>query len=187
LEIGDYTVITEGTIILTHDYSLSTLRRVYGEWIGEGLPVIIGNNCFVGMNSILLMGTELGNNVIVGAESVVHGKYPDDVVIAGNSAKVICSLDEYYKKRCLRTKKEAIICAKRFYDRMGRRPVPLEFAGFKFLYAPREKDYLNKNHLEFKCSADESNEIEDSFFKTKPIWNGFDEFLDEALCDKEEH
>lgn len=36
IEIGDYCVIAAGATILTHDYSLSTVRRVYGEWIGEG-------------------------------------------------------------------------------------------------------------------------------------------------------
>ena len=82
LSIGDYTKITKGVCILTHDYSLSVIRRVYGEWIGEGAETIIGENCFIGVNSILLMGTQLGNNVIVGAGSVVHGKFPDNVVIA---------------------------------------------------------------------------------------------------------
>lgn len=36
LNIGDYCKITYGCVILTHDYSLSVLRRVYGEWVGEG-------------------------------------------------------------------------------------------------------------------------------------------------------
>lgn len=36
-------------------------------------PIIIGNDCFIGANSILLKGTTLGNNVIVGAGGVVHG------------------------------------------------------------------------------------------------------------------
>ena len=96
LKIGDYTLITSGVTILTHDYSLSTIRRVYGEWIGEGAEVVIGDNCFIGMNATLLMGTRLGNNVIVGAGSVVHGKFPDNVVLAGNPAKVICTLEEHY-------------------------------------------------------------------------------------------
>lgn len=45
------------------------------------------------------MGTQLGNNVIVGAGSVVHGKFPDNVVIAGNPAKIICTLEEHYNNR----------------------------------------------------------------------------------------
>lgn len=52
-------------------------------------PVYIGDNCFIGMNSIILKGTRLGNNVIVGAGSIVCGLFPDNVVIAGNPARII--------------------------------------------------------------------------------------------------
>lgn len=52
-------------------------------------PIKIGNNCFLGMNSIILKGTILGNNCVVGAGSVVSGSFPDNVIIAGNPAKII--------------------------------------------------------------------------------------------------
>lgn len=54
-------------------------------------PVVIGDDCFIGMNSIILKGTKLGNNVIVGAGSVVSGNFPDNIIIAGNPAKIIRS------------------------------------------------------------------------------------------------
>ena len=55
-------------------------------------PIVIGDNCFIGMNSIILKGTSIGNNVIVGAGSVVHGSFPDNCIIAGNPAKIIRQL-----------------------------------------------------------------------------------------------
>lgn len=73
LKIGEYCKITGGVTILTHDYSRSVLRMVYGEVVGEAQQTIIGNNCFIGMNSIILMGSQIGNNCIIGAGSVVCG------------------------------------------------------------------------------------------------------------------
>ena len=43
----------------------------------------MGENVFLGVNTVVLMGAHIGNNVIVGAGSVVHGHIPDNVVIAG--------------------------------------------------------------------------------------------------------
>ena len=102
--------ITQGVVIITHDYSRSVLRRVYGQIIGDGAPVHIGNNVFIGINSIILMGTELGDNTIVGAGSVVKGKFPSNVVIAGCPARVVCTLDIFHEKR----KEKTIIEAKEY-------------------------------------------------------------------------
>jgi len=180
LSIGDYTKITRGTVILTHDYSLSVLRRVYGEWIGEGAYTKIGKNCFIGANSIILMGAQIGDNVVVGAGSVVHGSVPDNVVIAGNPAKIICTLDDYHKKRTERTKIEAVKCAQRFFDVYGRLPKPNDLNGFKFLFTPRDEKVVNDYGIVFQCTGDETSEVIDEFYKTEPIWKDFDDFLKDS-------
>ena len=56
-------------------------------------PILIGDDCFIGMNSIILKGTTIGNNVVVGAGSVVHGTFPDNCIIAGNPARIIKYLE----------------------------------------------------------------------------------------------
>lgn len=52
-------------------------------------PVLIGNNCWIGANAILLPGVSLGDNVIVAAGSVVTKSFNANVIVAGNPAKVI--------------------------------------------------------------------------------------------------
>ncbi|MCD7855847.1 MAG: hypothetical protein LUG66_09595 [Clostridiales bacterium] len=50
------------------------------------------------MNSIVLMGAHIGDNVIIGAGSVVSGNIESDSVYAGNPARKVCSLDAFYEK-----------------------------------------------------------------------------------------
>ena len=96
--IGDNTQITAGVIILAHDYSYSVLGNIYGELPRQKKDTIIGKNVFIGMNSIILMGSNIGDNVIIGAGSVVSGHIPSNTVCAGNPAKIICSLDQFLVK-----------------------------------------------------------------------------------------
>ncbi|MBU3677303.1 MAG: maltose acetyltransferase, partial [Chitinophagaceae bacterium] len=56
--------------------------------------VVIGKNCWLGGNVTILPGVTLGDNVTVGANSVVTKSFPSNVIIAGVPAKVIRSLDE---------------------------------------------------------------------------------------------
>ena len=44
-------------------------------------PIIIGQNCWIGANTVILKGTVLGDNCVVGAGSVISGKYPNNSVI----------------------------------------------------------------------------------------------------------
>lgn len=61
--------------------------------------VTIGNYVFVGACSIILPGVSIGNNVIIGAGSVVFHDIPDNVVAAGNPAKVLVSIDNFLTRR----------------------------------------------------------------------------------------
>lgn len=114
------------------------------------------------------MGTHLGN-VIVGAGSVVHGSFLDNVVIARNPAKIICTLDEHYAKRSSKTKNEDLNCAKKYYDVYGKLPKSSDLNEFKLLFTPREETAVEKYGIQFKCNGDETSEVIDSFYKTEPI------------------
>lgn len=147
---------------------------------------MIGANVFIGMNSIILMGTVIGENSIVGAGSVCSGHYPPNSVIAGNPARVIRTLDEHYALRKKRTVLEAIQCAKMYCKRYGKFPLPKDLAGFKWLFTPRSYEVLNSYEVaSFQCSGDEPKEVEQAFFKTEPYWQDFDSFrkeVEEVYC-----
>lgn len=91
IEIGDNTIIGANCKIFDNDFhSLDTEERINDVFDNLATrPVKIGRNVFVGCNSILLKGTVIGDNCVIGAGSVVHGVFGDDCVIAGNPARVI--------------------------------------------------------------------------------------------------
>ena len=103
LILGENIVISTGVLVLTHDYSytagLIALNERPKTDIAVICQVIIGNDCFIGANSIILPGTKIGSNVIVGAGSVVKGKIDDYSIIAGNPAKSINDIRSWAEKK----------------------------------------------------------------------------------------
>lgn len=68
--------------------------------------VTIGNNCWIGANSVICPGVTIGDNTVIGAGSVVTKDIPANVVAAGNPCKVIREIDErdlkyYYRDRLI--------------------------------------------------------------------------------------
>lgn len=69
--------------------------------------VIIGDWVYIGTNALIMPGVTIGDNVLVAAGSVVTKSVPSGMVVAGNPARVVCTIDEYYdrnKKFDIRTK-----------------------------------------------------------------------------------
>lgn len=99
IDIGNDVQITEGVTLLTHGYDWAVLKGVYGEILGSGGGIQIGNNVFIGMKTTILKGVHVGNNVIIVANSLVNKDIPNNCVVAGNPARVIMPLDKYYEKR----------------------------------------------------------------------------------------
>ncbi|ERG67718.1 acyltransferase [Exiguobacterium chiriqhucha] len=103
--IGSNCTITSGVKFITHDASIGTvlnykkINRIVGEEKYELMAKIeVGDNCMIGVNSIILPGVKIGPNSIVGAGSVVTKDVPPGTIVGGNPAKVISTLDEYFEK-----------------------------------------------------------------------------------------
>lgn len=96
VSIGNHVQITAGTKIFTHGGAF-VLRKKYPDIDFFG-KVTIKNNVYIGNNCLIMPGVTIGSNVVVAAGSVVTKSVPDNVVIGGNPARVLCSLSDFEKR-----------------------------------------------------------------------------------------
>lgn len=96
--LGERVVISEGVTLLTHDYSLTTglisIDKCPPTDQAFLKPIVIGDNVFIGLGTVILPGVEIGKNVLIGSGCIVRGKIPADSIVVGNPAKVIGRLSE---------------------------------------------------------------------------------------------
>lgn len=179
LEIGDFCKITKGVTILCHDYSMSVVRRKYHHHIGHSAKTTIGSNVFIGMNATILMGTQIGANCIVGAGAVVSGRFEDNVVIAGNPARVICTLHEYYIKHLENEYNRAKEHVRIFEEKRGRKPTIEEMGNaYAWMYLPRTQQSICEYNHFFHLSGDKYDEIVEDFLQSKGMFPSYEAFLD---------
>lgn len=99
IRIGNKCTVTSGVRFVTHDGGTRVFRnnekyksvKKYGK-------IEIGDNSFIGINSIIMPDVTIGQNCIIGAGAVVTKSIPNDSVAVGNPAKVIMSLETYMDK-----------------------------------------------------------------------------------------
>lgn len=144
IEIGNKVQITKGVIILGHDYSYSVCAEVLGKLPRKQKLTKIGNNVFIGMNSIILMGANIEDNVIIGAGSVVTGHCKTNSVYAGNPARQICSLEDYCARGEAQMVESARCWAKQFYERKGRLPEVSEMGFYTVLFVDKTDENMEK-------------------------------------------
>lgn len=114
IEIGDYTLLAQGVNIICANHPVDTKERIvpaddslddgkysyidedgnYDDtieytFVNMASPVKIGDRCWIGANTIILPGVTIGDNVVIGAGSVVTKDIPSNVIAAGSPAKII--------------------------------------------------------------------------------------------------
>jgi len=99
ISIGNFCQLTEGTKIYTHGGALVARDKFPNfDFFGK---VVLGDRVYVGAGSKIMPGVTIGNNVLIAAGSVVTKSIPSNVVVAGNPAKYICTIDQYIEKNLI--------------------------------------------------------------------------------------
>ena len=106
IEIGDNCMFAPNVQLYTATHPLHPVKRNSG--LEYAKPIKIGNNVWLGGVVIVTPGVTLGDNVVVGAGSVVTKSFPDNVVIAGNPARIIKTVEEELTEESLETLRHKI-------------------------------------------------------------------------------
>ena len=108
IHIGDNCVISVNSIILAHDFSIECGMNAIG--LGDLTnekkivnDVFIGDNVFIGAGCVILPGTHIGNNCIIGAGTVCSGTIASDSVVVGEKWKVIGKTTDWIRKKIVLT------------------------------------------------------------------------------------
>ena len=102
--LGERTILSSHVSLLTHDYAWTTVLAATGRLAGGDEAIVrgirIGRNVFVGRGALLMPGTVIEDDVIVGAGAVVRGRVESGSVMIGNPARRSGSIAELYDKQC---------------------------------------------------------------------------------------
>lgn len=102
VRIGENVQVAPNVSIYTAGHPVHPESRNSG--YEYGIDITIGDNVWIGGNTCIMPGVTVGNNVVIGAGSVVTKDLPDDVIAAGNPCRIIRKITEadrdyYYKDR----------------------------------------------------------------------------------------
>lgn len=101
VRIGDEVIISSDVVILTHDGAVGLFRQQY-PGMNVYAPVTVGNRVFLGNRTMLMPGVTIGDDVVIGAGSLVTRSIPSGSVAAGVPAKVLRTLDSYKERSMFR-------------------------------------------------------------------------------------
>ncbi|NUU61714.1 sugar O-acetyltransferase [Paenibacillus agri] len=91
VRIGDNCMFGPGVHVYTATHPVDPYERIKGPEYAK--PVTIGNNVWVGGSAVINPGVKIGHNVVVASGAVVTKDVPDNVVVGGNPARVIKTIE----------------------------------------------------------------------------------------------
>jgi len=103
--VGDYTMIGPNVTIATAGHPiLPALREKAYQY---NAPVHIGRNCWIGAGAIILPGITIGDDVVIGAGSVVTKDLPSGVIAVGNPCRILREINDHDKQYYFKDRKIA--------------------------------------------------------------------------------
>jgi acetyltransferase-like isoleucine patch superfamily enzyme len=129
IRIGDHCTVTSGVRFVTHDGSCWVFREEH-PGLQDFAPIIVEDNCFIGVNAIILPGTRIGPNSVVAAGAVVARDVPPNTVAGGVPARPIQALEDFKKKKI---------------EKFGAFDVPSDPVELRRHLEERFKDLLNRS------------------------------------------
>lgn len=178
IEIGNNVDINDNFTIMTHDFGTYVFRNLYNDFVASSGRVKIGSNIYIGRDVTILKGVTIGDNCIIGLGSIVTKDIPSNSVAAGAPCRVICSIEDYYRKRKELYYKEAIDFGVSIIENLKREP---RISDFKEEWVLFLTDDDKKKHPEILPEVKSRvGQIEDGFYKQNKLrYNGWSEFLED--------
>ena len=106
ITIGDNCMFGPNVHLYTASHPLEPGKRNSGQEFGK--PITIGDNVWIGGSCVVVPGVTLGDNVVVAAGAVVTKSFPDNVVVGGNPARILKTIEEENEKNELVQAREKI-------------------------------------------------------------------------------
>ena len=94
ITLGDDVWFGQNVFVSDASHGYQDVETPIGLQLGHHEPVRIGPGSWVGHGAVILPGSSIGRNVVVGAGTVVHGEVPDHSVVVGVPGKVVRRLEE---------------------------------------------------------------------------------------------
>lgn len=177
ITIGNDVHMNKNFTIMAHDFSHSVFIPLYSEFLSSSGAVRIGNNVWFGTNVTILKGVTIGDNCIIGAGSIVTKSIPANSVAVGIPAKVVCSVEDYYKKRKKQYVEEAIAYANAIRKIEHREPTLKDFQ-------PEFGLYIDKNNIDnydiLPIKTRLKGKFDEWLMHHEAVFNGFDDFLEKS-------
>lgn len=101
--VGSHTLFGPNVVLATAGHPMMPELRKYG--IQYNMPIHIGENCWLGAGVIVVPGVTIGDNVVIGASSVVTKDIPSNSVAMGTPCRVVRQINDHDKEYYFKDKK----------------------------------------------------------------------------------